>query len=236
MNRAAAFLLALAATSFVCAPAGAARPMVTDDARIVDGKSCQVESWVRRNRDSTELWALPACNPTGNVELTFGGARTRENGESAFTDQVIQAKTIFQALEERDWAYGLAVGTFRHPHRPSARGWPGDAYLYVPVSIKAGGDDWIVHLNAGATRHRDEGRTIGTWGLGNEVRLRDDLILIPEVFALDRGRPFYQAGLRYWVVRDRVQVDATYGNRAVPQTQERWFSIGLRLLSPPFLP
>jgi len=33
-----------------------------------------------------------------------------------------------------------------------------------------------------------------------------------------------------------VQVDATYGNRAGSSTQERWFSIGLRLLSSPFLP
>ncbi len=47
------------------APAHAARPMYTDDARIVDPKSCQVESWIRFNRDSTEYWALPACNPLG---------------------------------------------------------------------------------------------------------------------------------------------------------------------------
>jgi hypothetical protein len=236
MNRAAACLLALIAALCVCVPARAARPMVTDDARIVDAKACQVESWVRRNRDWTELWALPACNPTGDVELTFGGARTRENGDSAFTDHVIQAKTIFRPLDERGWGYGLAVGTFRHPHREAARGWPGDTYFYVPVSFKALGDDWIVHVNAGATRHRDEGRTITTWGVGNEVRLRDDLFFIPEMFALDRGRLFYQAGLRYWAIKDRVQIDATYGNRAVSDTQERWFSIGLRLLSPPFIP
>ena len=236
MTRAAASVLSLFTTSFIAAPAEAARPMVTDDARIVDAKACQVESWVRRNRDSTEFWALPACNPTGGVELTFGGARTRENGDGAFTDHVIQAKTIFRPLDERGWGYGLAAGTFRHPHRESARGWPGDAYFYVPVSIKARGDDWVVHLNAGALRRRDEGRTVATWGLGNEIRLRDDLFFIPEVFTTDRGRPFYQAGLRYWWVRDRVQVDATYGNRAVSETQERWFSIGLRLLSPPFIP
>ena len=31
--------------------AHAARPMITDDARIVDAKSCQVETWSRFNRE-----------------------------------------------------------------------------------------------------------------------------------------------------------------------------------------
>lgn len=30
-------------------------------------------------------------------------------------------------------------------------------------------------------------------------------------------------------------MDATYGNRAVSEKSERWFSVGFRLLSPPFI-
>ena len=228
---AALLLLALAAREAI-----AARPMITDDARVVDPTACQVESWVRRNRESTEAWALPACNPTGHFELTFGGARTWEHGESAFTDQQIQAKTVLRPLETDGWGLALAVGTVRHPKRETANGWPGDAYFYVPVSIAFNNDAWVVHLNAGAVNRRDEKRTLATWGFGNEIRLRDDLLFIPEIFRSERGRPFYQAGFRYWVVKDRLQIDATYGNRAVSNTGERWFSIGLRVLSPPFLP
>lgn len=58
-------LLCLAAGSL---HAHAARPMITDDARIVDAKACQVESWVKDNKGSTEYWAIPACNFTGNLE------------------------------------------------------------------------------------------------------------------------------------------------------------------------
>jgi hypothetical protein len=36
----------------------AARPMMTDDARIIDDKSCQVESWVRNNH-SPPLYIIP---------------------------------------------------------------------------------------------------------------------------------------------------------------------------------
>jgi hypothetical protein len=47
--------------------------MLTDDARIVDPKSCQLESWVRDSKHVTEYWALPACNVGENLELTIGG-------------------------------------------------------------------------------------------------------------------------------------------------------------------
>ena len=42
-------------------------------------------------------------------------------------------------------------------------------------------------------------------------------------------------GVRYWVIPNRVQVDTTYGNR-FGGGGERWISVGLRLLSPAFLP
>jgi hypothetical protein len=92
-------------------PAWAARPMITDDARLVDAKSCQVESWVRRNRDSTEFWALPSCNFTGNLELTLGGSRTREAGRTETTDVVAQGKTLLRPLATDSWGVGLALGT-----------------------------------------------------------------------------------------------------------------------------
>src|SRR3954468_71370 len=111
--------------------AHAARPMITDDARIVDAKACQLETWMRRNVESTEAWALPACNPWGNAELTIGGGFTNAQGETHFTDQVLQVKTLFKPYEPGGWGVGIGVGTIRRLQRETARGWPGDAYFYV---------------------------------------------------------------------------------------------------------
>ncbi|MCL2635297.1 MAG: hypothetical protein FWD50_01535, partial [Betaproteobacteria bacterium] len=73
----------------------AVRPFFTDDARLVDYKACQVESSIRSERDSTEYRLLPACNFTGNLELTLGGARTSyDDGKTRTTDVVIQGKTL----------------------------------------------------------------------------------------------------------------------------------------------
>jgi hypothetical protein len=218
-------------------PAHAGWPMVVDDARFVDAKACQLETGVTRNSRSTDIWFQPACNPTGNFELAIGGGRTRENGaNSQFTEELVQVKTLFHPYIAGGWGIGLSVGTIRHPRRETASGWPGDTYFNIPASFAVGSDDWMMHANAGAMRKRDEDRTIATWGLGNEVRLRDDLHFLAEVFGRDRGRPFYQAGFRYSIVKDRIQMDATYGNRAVSESSERWFSVGFRLLSPAFIP
>jgi hypothetical protein len=195
-----------------------------------------VEAWGKRNTASTESWLMPACNPWGSAEFTFGGAWTHAEGATRFTEQVVQLKTLFRPYEPGGWGVGLAVGTLRHLQRETARGWPGDAYAYVPVSVAIGSDDLVLHVNAGAARHRDAGRTVATWGLGAEARLSERMSLISEAFAADRGRPFFQAGLRLSLVPSRLQLDATYGDRLAPDSRERWFALGLRFLSPPWLP
>lgn len=216
-------------------PAHAARPMITDDARIVDAKSCQVESWARGNREGpNQFWAFPACNPTGNLEITAGGAVQHEAGGTRLASSLVQGKTIFKPLQTNGWGLGLAVG--RAVDRPSGEARAPSVYAYAPVSFSLRDDDVVVHLNLGLRNDRTLGHTFGTWGLGSEIRLRDRLQLIVETFGESRSRPFAHGGLRYWVVPDRVQVDATLGTRLQEGTREQWMSLGLRLLSPPFLP
>ena len=227
------WLKAMAVTiTLVGTSAYAARPMNTDDARIVDPKACQVESWVRKNRDSTEFWAQPACNPTGNLEVTVGGSHVREDDAGSQNSWVLQGKTLFKPLETNGWGWGLAAGTVRHNGPENGRDW----YAYVPVSHSLFDDRLNLHLNVGWLRDGLLRRHFMTWGIGSETRLSERTWLIAETFGQNEGRPFYQAGLRYWIVPDHVQIDATYGNRFGAGGSERWFSIGLRLLSPAFLP
>ena len=210
----------------------AARPMVTDDARIVDAQACQVESWVKRNPDSTEYWAQPACTFTGNLELSLGAAKGKDDHGTRTTDVALQAKTTFKPLEPDGWGWGLAVGHVRH-HANGARA---DLYANLPASVALQGERLVLHANVGWLHEREARRHRMTWGLGTEAQWSASTWLIAEVFGQNQGKPFYQVGLRYGLVPDHVQVDTTYGNRAGSGTQERWFSIGLRLLSPAFLP
>ncbi|WP_229407161.1 hypothetical protein [Methylobacillus flagellatus] len=211
----------------------AARPMITDDARVVDPQSCQLESWAKRNRNSTEYWALPGCSPAENLELTLGGAITREDGASQNTDLMMQAKALFKPLETNSYGYGLVVGYAQHPRLDNNSSMVGNAYAYVPVSASLFSDKLILHANLGALHDKEKSRTDMTWGFGSEIPLAGKLDLITETYGDHRSRPYYQAGLRYWLVQDRVQIDTTYGNRMHNNSDERWLSIGLRLLSAP---
>ncbi len=213
----------------------AARPMITDDARIVDAKACQLESWARHNRGSDEYWALPACNFSGNLELALGASRTRVPDGISTTATVFQGKTLFRQLETNGWSWGLAVGGMRHDGSTQPR-IANDYYAYLPATFSLRDDRAFLHANVGWSRDGETGRQRATWGVGSEWQLTSSTWLIGETFSQQSGRPFYQVGVRHWLVQDRIQIDTTYGNRLGSDTQERWFSIGLRLLSLPFLP
>ena len=208
----------------------AARPLYTDDARIVDPGACQVESWVRADRDSTELWAMPGCNFSGNLELTLGSARLHDTAGSRSGPLVAQGKTVFRPVTSNDWGWGAALGGASDTGTGSR-----DLFVYLPLTLSLLDDRLFVHGNLGAKREGVEKRQQLTWGLAVERTVNDSVGLIGEIFSQDKGRPLLQLGMRYWLVRDAVQIDATAGNRLSTGTGDRWFSIGLRLLTPPFL-
>lgn len=236
MNRSPMRPIAACITALLLNPVTAhpARPMITDDARTVDSYACQVESWVRTNRGSREYWALPACNFTGNLELTLGGSRTSDATGSETSDIVLQGKTLLKPLETNGYGIAFAAGYAAHPAAQSGHAL-GDPYFYVPVSFSFADDRVVLHTNAGARHVRDEDKGRATWGLGSETMLTPRVYLIAETFGETRANASYQLGIRYWIVPNHVQVDTTYGNQYGNKTDARWFSVGLRLLSVPFL-
>lgn len=225
-SRAILFLL----TGITCAQcAHAARPFVTDDARLTTAESCQLESWTRIYPHSHELWALPACNPFGNLEVTAGGARASTTGQMGSSDYVLQLKTLFRPLSENDWGWGLAIGNVRHPEINPGPNLLGNSYFYIPVSFSFDNDRLVVHTNLGGLRDRASAQRNVTWGIGAERKLPGAWTAIAETFGDHRNEPYWQLGLRYSVIPDRVQVDMTTGQQIHAGRDSHWFSIGFRL-------
>lgn len=207
----------------------AARPFVTDDARLTTAGSCQLESWSRLYRDSVELWALPACNPGGNLEFTGGAGIAKSDSASGTTDYVFQLKTLVRPLTPNGWGLGLAVGTVRHPAVNPGPNQFGNHYAYLPLSLSFDDDRIVLHANVGWLHDRRSDRDSTTWGIGAEINLAERWLGIVEVFGDDRHNPFWQFGARYAVVPGQVQVDATIGEQLSGQSGGRWMSFGLRL-------
>jgi len=215
--------------------AHAARPMTTDDANIVDEKSCQMETWVKTTQTSLERWAMPGCNFGGDTEWTVGANSQAEDVVGQTKYWVGQVKKRWVPVGESSVGISTTVGVMSiHPalaSRPSDK----DYYLNVPVTVPFGADRFV-HVNAGWVQHQSLGVSRATWGVGGELPLSAKVIAIAETFGeQDAGRR-YQLGLRVWVVPQRVQIDSTYGNQVGMPEHMRWFTLGLRLLSPAFLP
>lgn len=222
-------LFLVIAASFVCGTAFAARPMMTDDARIVDPQSCQLESWVKAYQHHDEYWALPACNPLGFFELTVGGSKVTGEDRSTPSDRVIQFKTIFRELKPNGWGIGLALGNSHHFSTVQNRS-NHDVYGYVPVTWSFNDDQQLIHLNLGGAKKELDHSFKRTWGLGSEFQVAPNTYLIAETFGEDAVKPSYQAGVRHWLMPNRFQVDLTTGTKSSYNTQNRWFSMGIRLL------
>jgi len=233
-------IIALAVSGTLLAAGGpspcfAARPMITDDARITDPGACQVETWRRNNRDSTEFWALPACNPTGNFEMTLGGNSLPNDTSGRSHDVIMQGKTLFRPLESGSYGIGLAAGVVQHTDPEPGQGRLSSAYFYVPVSKYFLEDKVALHLNLGAQNNHNTGAKSMTWGIGTEITLTPRFILIGETFGDNHTQNSYHAGVRIWVIPNRWQIDTTMGAQSGNIGATRWWTIGLRLISPPFL-
>ena len=103
-------------------PLRAARPYFTDDARITPAGGCQVESWAQKHTPrggGTEFWALPACNPGGNLEITAGLNRLPGEGAEPWNgNALVQVKTLLRTLDT-GIGTGFAVGATARTRGPS---------------------------------------------------------------------------------------------------------------------
>lgn len=121
---------------------------------------------------------LPACNPTGNFEVTAGGGYARSDNSQGTNDYVLQAKTLFRPLETNGWGIGLGLGTVHHPKISPGPNLLGNTYADAPVSFSFDSDRLIVHTNVGWLRDRASGNNNMTWGVGGEFQASPRLLLI----------------------------------------------------------
>lgn len=224
------FLVALALMG--CgALAHAARPFVTDDARIVDPGGYQIESFIKHQHNirENEFWFLPAWNPGSIVELTLGGFAVRNAERESANAAIIQAKTLLRPLRTNDFGFAVTVGGLRQePLGPAEGAW--GPFINLISSLSAMDDAVVVHANVGLLDDRQSDVKRYTWGLGAEIATTARLWVIAETYNQEGDKLSTQVGLRYWVVPNRMQVDGTFGAQHSEPQNHSWISIGVRIL------
>jgi hypothetical protein len=85
-----------------------------------------------------------------------------------------------------------------------------------------------MHLNTGWLHDKSLSRERLTWGIGSEINATHRLTLVAESFGDDLAGPYWQTGVRYAIIPNLFQVDATVGRQTGASDANRWFSFGLR--------
>jgi hypothetical protein len=226
---------ALALSWIVSISAGqAAQPLVTDDAAVVAPKTCQLEAWSGLAHDDREYWAQPACNFTGNLEFSVGGARAQPDAGEPSTLVQLQAKTVLFRRAEGEWSFGVAAGAARDtgaPHGTSAF----QVYSAKALASWYPRSDLEIDLNLGAANVYGSG-TFALAGAAIQYAIITNVQLLAETFRAEPGRGRYQVGVRYIVIPGRFEAYVSYGNRFNGPSSEWASIIGIRLQTPPFLP
>ncbi len=221
-------LPALLALLLLPPAAFAGRPLNTEDAATLDDRACQLESWVDRTRGRvTDFSFVPACGLFG-VEWQAGAVRTHEAGHSATSATFVQGKHAFRSIDDGDWGVGLVAGVVRDPLREAKNDW-GDPFVIVPVSLGFGADKdtrWLVHLNLGTARNRQDARNLTLWGVAVEKPVTAAFTAVAEAFGENAAKPWLRAGGR-WSLAEGFDVDLTWVTRAGAPSAERYWSLGL---------
>ncbi len=233
--------------------AHAVRPFITDDARVVGKHQAQLETWIRRDRGSTQHWVVPAFGPTAAIEVALGGLHgSSENPQPAhyaLGAPLLQAKLLAHAAVT-DGLPGVAFigGTFL-PFGFGGFEAPPSGFLYMALTEALHGDAYLFHANLGVTGARIEERDNVrqsvirrdrfrvTWGLATQLHIVSVMHLAAEVFS---GDPYAevsggagQAGFRF-VLSDHVQLDSAIGSGLWGEPRiSLWGSLGVRLVTSP---
>ena len=212
---------------FVALSLYGARPLVTDDARLTNAYSCQLESYTKHTSFVNDFWLLPACNPTGNLEFTLGLGRS-DNQSNTFDNISLQAKTLFHPLQANGYGIGIAAGVTTNTITDAYQNQIGSFYGYIPVSFSLHNDQIILHLNGGMIHDTQSYNTFGTYGIGSEITINEHLFGVAEIYGDTTGELFWQGGSRLWLIPNKLQMDMTYG--AGGKDFHQWVTFGLRIL------
>lgn len=196
-------MILMAVSSMLTPLALAEAPMNTDDAGTLDGGGMKVEGvWSKDNREKGgEL--LFGFSPSGNLEVAVAVARARDYSANPVTQLRAVAFGVkwVPYQNKTGWSIGARLD-HRHTRITDCEFSESCAervYTITGLASYRLEDGQALHLNVGASRTKvwNESDSVGTWGIGYEFPLRDNMQLTAEAFGTENARPNKAIGLRY---------------------------------------
>lgn len=204
-------------------------PLITEDARILDRGTCQIESLFARERHFPERGASGAfaCDPFGHAEFGFEGARITNGETGTGYGYDLKAKVLLRELSADQIGIVAIAGVIQE--RPFMAEKTNNPYLKVGASLAAFDERVVLHANLGMRRDRAENATRGTFGIAAEWMIISRLRLLAEAFGQRGEKTARQAGFTYELVDNRMDVYGTLGAQDGEEPKRRFYTFGVRV-------
>jgi len=209
----------------------AARPLVTEDAGVLDAGECEIETYLERSRVSGEPdyyggTVQPGCGLGLRTQLSTIAARS---GGTPSTRRVgFVGKTAIVPLSES--SPGFTIGYSFEWSKASGESFRSDSGLVIAVLTVPLAQQWLAHANAGWQRIQQPRKNTMFWALAieRESVAGTKLDLMAETYS-DSGRsPWLAVGARYTVIEERLSINASFATRGRTDT-ETLFTLGARI-------
>ena len=210
--------------------AQAGRPLVTEDAGVLEPGACEVESFASRQREPSSprvsgVSLQLGCGVGMQSQVALAGARERSEGETSRA-WTFSGKTALNEPADDGPAYTLAWGaaSLRQPggsHRHE------DSFLNGVMSMPWG-EALTLHANLGWSRSESARQSTTGWALALEHATTPAVSLMTEAFATDRDHaPWVQLAARWTLVPEKLFLDGSWGLQTTGQ-RPKMVTLGLK--------
>ncbi|WP_088284456.1 hypothetical protein [Ideonella sp. A 288] len=218
------------ALACLCPLALAGRPIVTEDAGVLDRGACEFETFALRATQrgapsATGLSAQVGCGVGYRSQVAVAVATTRSDGQSEHGLALV-GKTALNEPGPTGPAWTLAWGL--DAAKPSGESLDHESTFLNGVMSLPITERLKLHANLGWSHSQSARQSTTGWAMALERSLPSGIDLLGEVFADDRERsPWVQVGVRWAVVPDKLFVDASWGMQT-SSSRPKALTIGLK--------
>lgn len=213
MNTLTTTALTAALSAALALPAHAGRPLVTEDAGVLARGDCELEGAVLHASESgasaIERSLQLGCGIGMETQLAVNVAtakvdRAREQGLALVGKTSLWQSDATAALSLA-WSFGWT--------RPAGDSWQHAATQLTLVYSRPLWADTTLHANLGHERDRSADVRSTQWGLALEHAGAGGVAPMAELFGDDRGAPWWNLGVRWAAMPEKLFVDASYGQQ-----------------------
>lgn len=196
--------------------AWAGRPLVTEDADVLERGSCELEGFgLRAKANGLEplnaAAAQVGCGVGAGTQVALGGSRARSAGDTDRAWSIGGKTEIYARNSGRDLGVTLAWGTGWQ--KTPVTGYHRESTYLTLVATQALPSDWLLHGNLGWARSQSAAQDSTLWNLAVEKAVGHGVDLMGELYGDDRQRPWLGSGVR-WTLREGLSLNASYAVQA----------------------